>query len=221
MMKSKLRILIYSTVISLSFNSCSFPDPVKKQAEMKAMKEAKKNEGKSDASKKRTETVDKPIEVKLSIDEEALTIRPVAVYSESNLKSFGTEAWKNVKPLFALKSEAEIYVLDIDSNFVEVITLIGRSGWVQKSHIKAKNRSSWNKEKYLTKKRLGTIMTRVDGYDVRVVNLWETKSSRETVVDKLVNGEQVAILQVSDEYVQLGTVNGRIGWCMKGFVKGL
>jgi len=155
------------------------------------------------------------------VDEEAISLRPTGIYSESDARKYGEELMTKAEPIVSLKSEAIVYVLEIDSNFVTAITLTGIKGCVLKSHLKGKNPSSWNKEKFLTHKKIQKINTKVDGVDVQVVNLWESKSTRERIVDKLTSNDAVAVLQVQGEYVQLGTVNGKIGWCMRGFVNGL
>jgi len=208
-------------VTSFLLNSCNLPNPAKKKAEIEAQRELKESQNISQQTKVLHEQISESPLKNLTANEEALTVRPTAVYPESSLQYFGTDAWKETEPAFALKSEAEVYVLSLDSDFVEVVTLIGKKGWIQISHVKAKDQSSWNKEKYLTKKRIGVVNTKVDGFDVRTVKLWESKTGRDKVVDNLVNGEEVAILQLSDDFVQLGSINGRIGWCMKEFVEGL
>jgi len=59
----------------------------------------------------------------------------------------------------------------------------------------------------------------MDGIDVRTVKIWDSMTSRERIIEALPNNTKVAILEENDEYVKVATVNGKEGWCMKGFIK--
>lgn len=63
------------------------------------------------------------------------------------------------------------------------------------------------------------ITTIVDGTDIMEVNLWDHRTNRTTIVTSCRNNEKVSILEDDGSYVKLRTENGKIGWCMKGFIK--
>jgi len=74
-------------------------------------------------------------------------------------------------------------------------------------------------EFYFQQKRFARINTHVDCIDVGKVKLWDSMSSRDRIVEQLVNNEKVVILKEEGEYVMIATINGKEGWCMRGFIK--
>ncbi len=65
-------------------------------------------------------------------------------------------------------------------------------------------------------KKINTI---VDGYDVKVVNLWPSPSDRTRIIGKCVNDETVTILEYKGDYVKIRNTSGKIGWCNSGFLE--
>ena len=70
-----------------------------------------------------------------------------------------------------------------------------------------------------SKTKVAYITSIVDGTDILEVNLWNHRTNRTTIVTSCRNNEKVTVLSSDGEYVKLETSNGKIGWCMKGFVK--
>lgn len=66
----------------------------------------------------------------------------------------------------------------------------------------------------------GKITTIADGFDVKKVKLWSSTSTNRKVLAFMTNGEKIKVLQDSDPYYLVESVNGagRKGYCMKGFV---
>ena len=69
-----------------------------------------------------------------------------------------------------------------------------------------------------TKSKQAYITTFVDGTDVGKVNLWNHKTERNNIVTSCTNQQKVTILESDDNYVKLKTADGKVGWCMKGFI---
>ena len=66
--------------------------------------------------------------------------------------------------------------------------------------------------------RVGYINTYVDGVDVRIVNLWDDKTSRTSIITRCIKGQEVHVLEQQDSYVLLKTKDGLQGWCLIDFV---
>ena len=66
----------------------------------------------------------------------------------------------------------------------------------------------------------GKITTIADGFDVKRVNLWSSTNAKRKVQAFMTNGEKIKVLEDSDPYYLVESVNGdgRKGFCMKGFV---
>ena len=67
----------------------------------------------------------------------------------------------------------------------------------------------------------GKITTKVDGMDVKKVNLWSSASSKRTIVCSMTNNQEVKILEDEDPYFLVESIKDSKckGYCMKGFVK--
>lgn len=70
-----------------------------------------------------------------------------------------------------------------------------------------------------SKTKVAYITSIVDGTDILEVNLWDHRTNRTTIVTSCRNNEKVTILEDDGSYVKLKTEDGKIGWCMKGFLK--
>lgn len=66
----------------------------------------------------------------------------------------------------------------------------------------------------------GKIMTKVDGFDVKEVNLWSSTSSDRSIVCSINEGWEVVILKDAHPYYLVkSTIQiGCAGYCLKGFV---
>jgi hypothetical protein len=68
------------------------------------------------------------------------------------------------------------------------------------------------------KTKTGEVVTFVDGYDVKQLNLWSSPSDNRSQTGVLKNGDKVEIISEQGEYyfVKAGNTSG---YCMKGFIK--
>lgn len=150
---------------------------------------------------------------------EAKTKREAALWSEKELKVLEGENWENAEASIKLKSGAVVYVIEVGDEYAKVMTLIGQDGYVIKKILYPISKASLDSTKYFEKKKIAHINTFVDGMDVGTVNLWRDMTSRNNMVDQLIKGDKVAIIEEQGEYVKLATINGKVGWCMNGFIK--
>ncbi len=82
------------------------------------------------------------------------------------------------------------------------------------------NQATENKSVEIQPIAFGKITTIADGFDVKKVKLWSSTSTNRRVQAFMTNGEKIKILEDSDPYYLVESVNGdgRKGYCMKGFV---
>ena len=165
--------------------------------------------------------VKKEVKEKIAIQSgiEARVTRQAALWPEDQLKILEGQDWAKAKTSFKLKPGAVVYVTDIGNEYVKVMTLIRYEGFIVKELLVPVSIIHYDSTKYFQKKRIGRINTFVDGFDVRTVKLWDNKTSRDIFVEQLINDEKVAILKEEGEYVKVATINGKEGWCMRGFIK--
>jgi hypothetical protein len=149
----------------------------------------------------------------------ARTTQETALWSKKELKVLEGPNWANAKASRKLVKGAVIFCASIDSSYTQVKALNSEVGFIATELLEAIYTSKRDSIKYTSEKRAGKIITYVDGMDVGTVKLWSSATSRDKMVDQLVKGEKVVILEEQEPYVKLGTINGIEGWCMKGFVK--
>ena len=63
------------------------------------------------------------------------------------------------------------------------------------------------------------ITTIIDGNDIGKIKLWDHRTERDKVVTYCENNHKVTILEDDGTYVKCKTAAGKVGWCMKGFIR--
>lgn len=162
------------------------------------------------------ETVIKSDTIKSGV--EAILTEDVGFWDKKQLAILKSSEWENAKTNQILHKGSKIFVMDVDSDFIKVMTPINIEGFIVKTHL-IFHSSSPDSLLYFSKKTTKRINSHVDGTDVQIVNLWDDKEKRTNIVEKMYNNNPVALIESQDGYVKLMTINGIEGWCMKGFLK--
>ncbi len=68
----------------------------------------------------------------------------------------------------------------------------------------------------------GIITSVADGYDVKLVTLWDAAGSDRRAISQLKEGDQVNILEDEDPYYYIESLKTQSkGYCMKGYIKSI
>ena len=82
-----------------------------------------------------------------------------------------------------------------------------------------KQQSVTTSQAAVNKAKTAYITTIIDGNDIGKVNLWDHKTDRDHVIISCTNNQKVTILEDDGAYVKCKTESGKVGWCMRGFIK--
>lgn len=73
---------------------------------------------------------------------------------------------------------------------------------------------------YITEKMIQKLInTHVDGTNVKEVNLWAHKTNRDKIVARCKDEDLVTEIETDGTYSKVRTEDGKVGWCMSGFLK--
>ena len=150
---------------------------------------------------------------------EAKTRVKAALWSSSELEMLNSQDNSDLKASTYLSRDVTVYVLNLGEKYAKVITLYGTEGYIGIRRLSPVEQSYRDSTDYLGAKEMGKINTYVDGMDVGKVNLWKNWHVKDKVVTSVGKGEKVAILREQDRYLQVATITGDAGWCLKDFVK--
>lgn len=155
----------------------------------------------------------------LEAGKEARTRKQAALWTDSELKVLEGPDWPNAVARTKLNRGVTVYVMDIGAEYARVKTILGSEGHIVKDLLSPVRWAQRDSTEYFKKKQIGRINTYVDGMDVRKVNLWAQRDTKDRVVTSTVNNERVGLVEKSGMYVKVMTENGKVGWCLKDFVR--
>ncbi len=154
----------------------------------------------------------------LKIEGLAKTNKEIPFWPENQLDLIKSEDWIKAKTGRSICNGGIVFVDGVDGKFAEIITLTGKKGYVHKKYLTSIELPV-QQDPFFGPGELIRINTNLPEGDVQEVNLWNHYSKRDELVVSLFNHEEAVLLDEYEQYVKLGTYDGKVGWCLKDYIK--
>lgn len=153
---------------------------------------------------------------------EAIIKEDIAFWNKKQIAVLNSRNWEKSKTNIILKAGTKIFVLEpktmIDTTFTKVITPINIEGYISTSALKFSSLTP-DSTSYFTRRNIKELKKYVEGEIVTSVNLWDHMTERNRIISQIYPNVPFALLEEKGEYAKIMTIDGNVGWCMKGWLK--